>query len=550
MSNTQTPTAVTRLIPIPKDKVGLVIGRRGSRIKEIREQTGVQISIDKENQAHLRGTAEQCQNAEKIIKEILAGAHRDEKGGFKKLHVDVPDKFMGIVIGKGYEKLNDISTKTGVTLRAFRGSPGLYFKGSSENEKKAIREIKAIVNIAMKRSQCVEPPARFVYVDTAQLDENHEFELQKLQSAEVIDSGNKSFQLKLLEHPLQEETADFADTDSLKEKIRGVLRQIRNEKEEGDMVKIDMWSHFGHACLTKIDEDEEEDTFTLKEIKEKIESTDGKSWKPFFKEGVKRIEVEAIEKGLESNTATEDIRYDFAFYTPSCRDIRVKVWLVEEHSDEEGAAAPSLVFSRSAPIIVKNVLTRVLSEDKTGSTSNEPCFHMCSQFQLRMRADILIPSKGFDCRLSIRTCPNIPQTPEAEEEDRILESYLINMKIDQGQLKLPPNSELPDGFELFYHRRSLRKTYQCQTPDGEQFALTICKDQAKGVNTDHIDVWSFDKTEVKTDIHVHCEEWDKALDEGDWEPEQIVAKLPTFLKFLRQVQSHVAPNKEAHGDEF
>ena len=45
--------------------------------------------------------------------------------------------------------------------------------------------------------------------------------------------------------------------------------------------------------------------------------------------------------------------------------------------------------------------------------------------------------------------PNIPQTPEAEEEDRILESYLMNMKIDQSKLKLPPTSELPDGFELF-----------------------------------------------------------------------------------------------------
>lgn len=52
---------------------------------------------------------------------------------------------MGIVIGKGYEMLNNIATKTDVTLRAFRGSPGLYFKGSCENEKKAIREIKAIV---------------------------------------------------------------------------------------------------------------------------------------------------------------------------------------------------------------------------------------------------------------------------------------------------------------------------------------------------------------------------------------------------------------------
>ena len=70
MSNDRRPTAVTRVIPIPKDKVGLVIGRRGSRIQEISGQTGVQISINKENQAHLRAV-EQCQNAEKLIKEIV-----------------------------------------------------------------------------------------------------------------------------------------------------------------------------------------------------------------------------------------------------------------------------------------------------------------------------------------------------------------------------------------------------------------------------------------------------------------------------------------------
>ena len=82
------------------------------------------------------------------------GAQDSEKGGFKKLHVDIPDKFMGIVIGKGYEKLNNISTRTGVTLKAFRGSPGLYFKGSREDEKKAIRQIKAIV-VSVYWSPCV-----------------------------------------------------------------------------------------------------------------------------------------------------------------------------------------------------------------------------------------------------------------------------------------------------------------------------------------------------------------------------------------------------------
>ena len=52
----------------------------------------------------------------------------------------------------------------------------------------------------------------------------------------------------------------------------------------------------------------------------------------------------------------------------------------------------------------------------------------------------------------------------------------------------------------------------------------------------------------KTDIHLHCKEWDEAFDEGAWEPEQIVAKLPSFLNFLGRVQSDVAPHEEAIGD--
>ena len=50
---------------------------------------------------------------------------------------------MGFVIGKGREKLNNIETKTGVALKVIDNS--LYFTGSAEQEKKAIREIKDIV---------------------------------------------------------------------------------------------------------------------------------------------------------------------------------------------------------------------------------------------------------------------------------------------------------------------------------------------------------------------------------------------------------------------
>lgn len=50
---------------------------------------------------------------------------------------------MGQVIGKGREKLSNIETNTGAALKVIDNN--LYIKGSTEKEKKAIREIKAIV---------------------------------------------------------------------------------------------------------------------------------------------------------------------------------------------------------------------------------------------------------------------------------------------------------------------------------------------------------------------------------------------------------------------
>lgn len=40
---------------------------------------------------------------------------------------------------------------------------------------------------------------------------------------------------------------------SLEEKVLEVLNQIRKEKDE-EMVKVDMWCHFGHSYITKVDE--------------------------------------------------------------------------------------------------------------------------------------------------------------------------------------------------------------------------------------------------------------------------------------------------------
>ena len=67
------------------------------------------------------------------------------------------------------------------------------------------------------------------------------------------------------------------------------------------------------------------ESFTLEEIKNKLEDEE-RDWRCIFK-GVKKIEVEQIEKNLERRALKEEIRYDFTFYTPTCRYVRVKVSL-------------------------------------------------------------------------------------------------------------------------------------------------------------------------------------------------------------------------------
>jgi len=58
------------VIDIPEDKVGLIIGKKGVRLQEIKEQSGAHVVVI-DNKVQLRGTPEQCEKAKKIISEIL-----------------------------------------------------------------------------------------------------------------------------------------------------------------------------------------------------------------------------------------------------------------------------------------------------------------------------------------------------------------------------------------------------------------------------------------------------------------------------------------------
>ena len=91
----------------------------------------------------------------------------------------------------------------------------------------------------------------------------------------------------------------------------------------------------------------------------------------------------------------------------------------------------------------------------------------------------------------------VPRTPQAEEEDKILESYLMGMKIEDGQLMLPPVSERPDGFDLFYQRRSRRRIYEYEMDD-EKFTLLVSKYKEKTVDAAETEASDFG--EIDTEV--------------------------------------------------
>ena len=55
---------------IPKDKVGLILGKKGWRRQDIKEQSGAHVDV-KDDKVHSRGTPEQCEKGKKHIEEFL-----------------------------------------------------------------------------------------------------------------------------------------------------------------------------------------------------------------------------------------------------------------------------------------------------------------------------------------------------------------------------------------------------------------------------------------------------------------------------------------------
>lgn len=82
-----------------------------------------------------------------------------------------------------------------------------------------------------------------------------------------------------------------------------------------------------------------------------------------------------------------------------------QAWLTEKDGGkQEGDAATSMAFSRSAPFKVRSVMARTQTlPDEQGDSSHKPSFYICCRTQQRLKADILMLSKKCDYRLFVKT---------------------------------------------------------------------------------------------------------------------------------------------------
>lgn len=169
------------VIAVPKDCVGLVIGRFGETIRRLQLESGaqkVQVAADNKPGSDFRnvfveGNEDACEKVKAMLNEIVEQQQRikaamggtsissqtQEKNLYgvsnneQKIVVKVPNSMIGLVIGKNGETLKQIYDKTGATVfmpkdedHPDSNEKTLICSGSAEQTEAAREEIEAIVS--------------------------------------------------------------------------------------------------------------------------------------------------------------------------------------------------------------------------------------------------------------------------------------------------------------------------------------------------------------------------------------------------------------------
>ena len=127
-SSTELPHPFVIKIPVPNDKVGLIIGKGGLNVKGISERTRTKIFIpqgpDEDNPqirtisigADMKEAAEAAQLEIFLIVQQQQTSLQQPSNGANIMYLVIPDDKVGVVIGKGGSTVKDIMSRTNIKI--------------------------------------------------------------------------------------------------------------------------------------------------------------------------------------------------------------------------------------------------------------------------------------------------------------------------------------------------------------------------------------------------------------------------------------------------
>jgi rRNA processing protein Krr1/Pno1 len=240
------PDRNARILPVPNDCVGLIIGKNGETIRRLHRETGCKIQIAKKEipntdvrNVFIEGPAEKYEFAKKQIEEIIAEqiflkqnfSHLGEVNPFPGPHTPlrIPNKMVGLIIGKNGETVRAIHQKTQCFIFIPKDSrPGEDFRelelsGPPESVEICKREIISMIHLALYGRlpyvnslfyPFIDPITGLPIIDPgimASLDPNSRLEENAGQSVNENFENYENFQQNIFENSNTNETTYNVD---------------------------------------------------------------------------------------------------------------------------------------------------------------------------------------------------------------------------------------------------------------------------------------------------------------------------------------------------
>jgi len=526
-------------VAVAQHLMGFVIGRKGNTIKQIQTQSGARISQSEGHHATgfmVCGSKEERTCAIELVNRKVAEAHPQEtrRHSSPGQLVEIPSQFKKLVNGPGGDNLRSVSTITGAEVT--RGVAHRFYV-SGDKKKAQHAEFLLRRKVASCRVRCNRICN---YIDKRNLPEECDFKLVPLEGRKrmILPGAQSQYHLRPAdEYEIQAQGACKLNCEanydaSLMENALLALHEIKQEICSKNFHKADMWCHFGTVVIHDPDEADVEDIWSFTEAAQKLQATSKKrnEWRAAFREGM-NLNVKVLQDTFGEPTEEDFMaRYDLTFLSPRSQSIRCKVWVARKGVKKKLEDIP-IPFSD-----LKNVVEELHFEDEL--TRARCRGWLVLQSQKFLQADIISPGCKIDCRIIIRALTDdiIHKASGVHEREatHLLSRYLSKLTFTDAAGLVFPNEDLPQGY-IFSHRRCSRRT---QYTPRLGFSMIVSREKT----------WCSDlkdeETRETTDIHLGTEEWDRLLTGKEWEPEMIVAKLPDFLHFVREVQDFISENCE------